>query len=293
MINAYIYSPDKKTCPSDKWDYGLVKELFEINNIETKKVFELPECDRAFVVVSGPHLDMSCTWFDNKEIIYEEKISNELQRISRVVLFITGDESGTFDVEKIKHNNIEIWVQYPHEKHEKYNKLPLGSPEHIKRNIPKYKNKDFDLFFSGQITHQRRKELDLNIKKINNVLYNATDGFAKGYAFAEYYEKMSSAKIVPCPSGAVVIDSFRLYEAIEMMCMPIADLVTSGGKDFNFYNFVFGSNFPIDVTNNWANLKTIVPNLLNNYPNNMHQIVCWWIKYKRDLAIKIMRQINE
>jgi hypothetical protein len=24
----------------------------------------------------------------------------------------------------------------------------------------------------------------------------------------------------------------------------------------------------------------------------MHDVVAWWIKYKRDLSIKIMRQVN-
>ena len=37
----------------------------------------------------------------------------------------------------------------------------------------------------------------------------------------------------------------------------------------------------------------LVPELLNNYPDNMHQAVSWWIKHKRDLGIKIMRQVNE
>jgi hypothetical protein len=35
-----------------------------------------------------------------------------------------------------------------------------------------------------------------------------------------------------------------------------------------------------------------LPDLLKNYQSEMHQIVCWWIKYKRDLSIEIMRQVN-
>jgi len=36
----------------------------------------------------------------------------------------------------------------------------------------------------------------------------------------------------------------------------------------------------------------LAPELLGHYPTNMHKIVTWWIKYKRDLGIKSMGQIN-
>jgi hypothetical protein len=25
----------------------------------------------------------------------------------------------------------------------------------------------------------------------------------------------------------------------------------------------------------------------------MHQVVCWWLKYKRDFGFKVMRQLHE
>jgi hypothetical protein len=103
---------------------------------------------------------------------------------------------------------------------------------------------------------------------------------------------MFISKIVPCPSGAEVIDSFRFYEAIEMLCLPIGDEVDSKDNKTNFYNFLFGVNFPVTTVDNWNRIKKIMPGLLNEYPYNMHQTVCWWIKYKRDLSIKIMRQVN-
>jgi len=282
MINAYLYSVKEEDCASDKWDYGLIKEIFNKNNIKPVKTTSLPKTERAFVVIPGP-----------QNVDYEEIISNELNNIDRVVLFITGDESATFDVDKIIHNNIEIWIQYPHQKHEKYNKLPVGVPQHLKNNLPEYQDKSYDVFFAGQITHQRRQELSKVMPTIENSFYKPTDGFAQGLKPKTYYDKMFLSKIVPCPSGAEVIDSFRFYEAIEMLCLPIGDKIDSKGNETNFYNFVFQTDFPIEITDNWKNIKKIVPSLLNNYPHNMHQVVCWWIKYKRDLSIKIMDQINE
>jgi hypothetical protein len=281
-IKTFLYSVNEQDCASDKWDYGLLKEIFDKNNIKQIKVTSLPECDRAFVVIPGP-----------QNIEYEEDISKELSKIKRVVLFITGDESATFNVDKINHKNIEIWIQYPHKKHYKYNKLPIGVPQHLSKLLPRYQNKVYDVFFSGQITHQRRQELAKVMPKIPNSFYKPTKGFAEGLEPKEYYNIMSMSKIVPCPSGAEVIDSFRFYEAIEMLCLPIGDRLDSKGINTDFFNFVFENDHPIKTFNNWQDLINLLPGLINDYQFEMHKIVCWWIKYKRDLSIKILEQINE
>jgi hypothetical protein len=103
---------------------------------------------------------------------------------------------------------------------------------------------------------------------------------------------MSISKIVPCPSGAEVIDSFRFYEAIEMLCLPIGDRINSKGINTDFFNFVFEDRHSIRSVENWQHLHNLLPDLLKNYQSEMHQIVCWWIKYKRNLSIEIMGQVN-
>ena len=281
MINAYLYSFKQEDCAADKWDYGLLKQFFNKNNIKPDRVTTLPNTDRAFVVIPGP-----------QNIDYEDQISEELSKISRVVLFITGDESATFKIDKIKHDNIEIWIQYPHRKHSQYNKLALGVPQHLSNNLPQYQDKSCDVFFSGQITHQRRQELATVMPEIPNSFYNPTTGFAEGLSPKRYYDKMFLSKIVPCPSGAMVIDSFRFYEAIEMLCLPIGDKLDSKMQRTDFFNFLFQGEHSIKTVENWQNLPDLLPELLNNYTFEMHQVVCWWIKYKRDLFNELMRQVN-
>jgi hypothetical protein len=281
MINAYLYSFKQEDCAADKWDYGLLKQFFNKNKIKPDRVTTLPNVDRAFVVIPGP-----------QNIDYEDQISEELNKISRVVLFITGDESATFKVDKIKHDNIEIWIQYPHRKHSQYNKLALGVPQHLSNNLPQYQDKSYDVFFSGQITHQRRQELATVMPEIPNSFYNPTTGFAEGLSPKRYYDKMFLSKIVPCPSGAMVIDSFRFYEAIEMLCLPVGDRLDSKMQNTDFFNFLFQGEHSIETVDNWKKLPNLLPELLNNYRFEMHQMVCWWIKYKRDLFNELMRQIN-
>jgi len=280
-IKTYLYSFNEEDCAADKWDYGLLKEMFNKYSIEQIKVSSLPITDRAFVVIPGP-----------QNIGHEEHISKELQNIYRLVLFITGDEEGVFDIDKIDHPNAEIWIQYPHKKHEAYNKLPIGAPQHLKNNLPEYKTKTYNVFFAGQITHQRRQQLAGAIALVNNALYKPTDGFAKGDKPIYYYDNLASSRIAACPAGAVSVDSFRLYEAIEMMSFPVADLRNSNGVLDNFYKRVFDEVIPFNRIKDWNQLPNLTLSLLTEYPNNMHNVVCWWIKYKRDLGIKLMRQVN-
>lgn len=279
---AFLYSIEGYALPNHKDDFGFVNEAFVKNGIIAEEAFSLPVMDKAFVVVSGS--DMR-----NKE----STVSTELNNISKVVLFITSDECGDFRVDKIVHPDIKIWVQSPYPKHEKYFKMPIGAPLMLKNNLPEYTEKTSDMFFAGQITHQRRQQLARAIGYLNNVDYVPTAGFMQGDSPDIYYKKMSKAKIVPAPAGNVTIDSFRLYEALEMLCLPIADTKDSSGVDFDFWNYTFGEEVPLPKTNNWYFLIDILVNSIDNYPANMHKAVSWWIKYKRDFSNKIMEQINE
>jgi len=281
MIKAYLYSHDGKDYASDKWDYGLIKEIFDKYEINQIKVTKIPEGDKAFVVIPGPQTAGN-----------EDRLSKELNKLSRVVLFINGDENARFDVDKINHPNIEIWIQYPHKKHAAYNKMPIGVPQHLNDNAPEYKEKEYDVYFGGQITHQRRVELSHVMPTLKNSLYGPTAGFSQGDKPKDYYAKLASAKIAPCPSGAAVIDTFRFFESIELLTLPVADTINPKGIQTDFYKDMFGVNVPFNYVSNWNELNKLVPKLLDQYPNNMHQVVCWWIKQKRDLGIKIMRQIN-
>ena len=278
---CYLYSFNEQDCAADKWDYGLLKEIFDKYDVDQVRVTSIPNTDRGFVIVPGP-----------QNLGHEEDINTQIQNLSRVVLFITGDEEGKFDTSKINHPNADIWIQYPHEKHNNYNKLPIGVPQHLKNLAPKYHSKDNDLYFGGQITHSRRQQLAKAIQTMPNALFKPTAGFAQGDKPIDYYRTLPSAKVAPVPSGAIVIDSFRFYEAIEMLCLPIADRIDPNGNYVEFYKNVFWYDIPVVHVSNWSELSSLVPKLLKEYPNNMHQLVAWWIKYKRDLGIKIMGQVN-
>lgn len=281
QYKAYIFSTNPLDSADGKWDYELLRLSFGRNHVEQIVVSSIPKDDRAFVVIPG-----------QGNAGNEEQINKELANLNRAVLFITGDECALFNTDAIKHPNISIWVQYPHQKHEKYNRFFIGVPQHLKNNLPDYPIKEYDIYFGGQITHQRRQELAKVMPAMKNALYCPTEGFAQGDPPKEYYRKLSSAKIAPAPSGAQVIDSFRFFEAIEMLTLPIGDLKDPQGREINFYDYVNVKSVPVELTRDWRELSKIVQELMTDYPHNLHKIVCWWLKYKRDFAFKIMEDLN-
>ena len=279
---AFLLSFEGLCFANDKDDFGFVEEAFNKNNIKILKVFSLPKIDRAFVVLSGSDLAGM-----------EKLVSNELLSINKIVLFITSDECGEFDVERIHHPDIIIWKQYPYKRHGKYFKMPIGAPMTMKKDIPEYTSKTNEVFFAGQITHRRRRQLAKAIKNLKIDNYLATPGFMQGDPRSIYYSKMIASMVVPAPAGIASVDSFRFYEALEMLALPIGDTKTSRGKHFDFWEFLFDGKAPTPKTDDWNNLGDILSSIQSNYPDNMHQAVSWWIKYKRDFSNKIMEQINE
>ena len=280
-VKCYSITPKGKGFPDEKWDFGFLQEAFTRNHIEVIQTKVLSELDRAFVVAAG------FEWTGLEDILNEN-----LCKINRLVLFITADELGAFNVDKISHPNAEIWVQYPYPRHEAYNKLPLGVPNHKDNVIPDYPEKTTDIYFAGQITHRRRQEIAQALKRLPNAVYKLTKRFAQGETPKDYYRLLASSKFAPAPAGNATIDSFRFYEGLEMLSLPIADRISSVGEDYGFWEILF-KDMPICQIQNWNKLRLLVPQLLEDYPANMHRAVSWWIKQKRDFAYKIMEQINE
>ena len=62
---------------------------------------------------------------------------------------------------------------------------------------------------------------------------------------------------VPCPRGALIIDSFRVTEALEAGCIPIVE-------KSNYWKNMHGADFPAIQIDNWHE----VPNIMQQYVSN-------------------------
>lgn len=285
-INAYFLSMNPEANAHDQWDAGFILDILELIDADITDVVELEKQDRAVVIIPARH-----------HTGLEAEINKEINKVGNVVLVCLGDEEAEFEVELIEHPNIMVIIQNPHMgRHDNYNKLGTGYPQHMREHLPEKIHKDLNVYFSGQITHIRRRELaDVLIAyedQDKSTRLVRTKGFTQGEAPRDYYSYMTSAKIAPAPSGAVIPDSFRLFEALECMAVPIADEVSPTKAMPGYWDWLFGDITPLPKITEWDRIFGLIPELLDEWPHNMHKITAWYIWYKRNFALKVMEQLN-
>lgn len=236
---------------------------------------------------------------------YVDAINQDISNLKWVILMLTGDEENIFPVDKLKHDNMIVYVMSPRENLDKskFRVLGTGYPPQLREHVnhtdaPK---KYFDWFFSGQITHERR---ELMAAQLNNMHNDAkenklfghssfTQGFTQGMPHKEYYSDMASAKTAPCPSGPETPDTFRLFEALELGCVPIADtLVSKGGFSNKYWSFFFDENPPFPVIENYDDLPGYIEDCVHQYPRLNNRVFAWWQRKKRDLAYTLLNDIK-
>lgn len=292
-MNAYFLSLNPEANALRQWDAGFLLDFLKGNmwqpsnwqDFEIKEVTSLPKDERAIVVIPARH---------HKGL--EEQVNKELQHIDNVVLFCLGDEEAEFYIEKIQHPSIHIWIQNGHiGKHDNYNKIGTGYPQHIKQFLSDKIKKDLNMYFAGQVTHQRRLELiDVALHyeaEVGDSRVVRTKGFTQGEPPKDYYKYMCRAKVVPCPSGAIIPDSFRFFEALECMSIPVADTKTPTGEVMHYWDWLFNEEIPIPQVSEWDRLYGIMYESLENWPMNMHRQTAWWILFKRKFANKVWEQL--
>lgn len=289
-MNVYYLSLKEETPNRGYWDYGFLDDYingrlwktYEWVDYVQHEVSELPEDETAIVVLPARH-----------HAGFEEKVNIQLQRIKKVVLFLMGDEESSFDIDKINHPDINIWVQNPNPiHHERYNRIGTGYPQSIRKLDGTEYKKDLNVYFSGQITHKKREEMWQELKDYPEAVMNKTEGFTQGVTPEQYYSFMTRAKVVPSPAGAVIPDSFRLYEALECMAIPVADNVNSSETIHNYWKWLFKEDPPFLKVNNKEEWVDKVNQAVESYNELVQKQTAWWIKYKRDFAYKIQEQLK-
>lgn len=283
-MKAYALSFNESSI-LDQWDSGFLLDMLEQIGIKPIPVKRLEKAENAIVIIPARH---------HKGM--ENQIQKELDKINNCIFFALGDEEAEFNVHKIRANY--IYVQNPHPgQHDMYDRIGTGYPPQIKLLDEVSFKKDFNVFFSGQNTHTRRQQA---LKHLNNFadfhegleIYE-TKGFTQGLSHKEYYDRMARAKIAPCPSGAVIPDSFRLFEAFESMAVAIADEVNPSGSIQEYWDWLFEEVNPIIKIKDWSEVGGKILEILEDWDSIVQKQTCWWLLYKRNFRLRLVSQLNE
>ncbi len=253
------------------WDQNIVRRLLDgdlyPHSLQVKHHAGYPNTDGAILVIPGRY------WAT-------ERINEAIHRYRWVLAFRVSDEEDLFDINQIEHPNMRWWVQTPRPDRD-YGAARLfgvGYPPHFNHLEPRERN--LNVFLSAQDTHQRRHDCFNSLEGIHGRVHR-TPGFTQGMDPAEYRDCMLAAKIVPAPSGAVSVDSFRFWEALEAGAVPVADTVSPVDGLTDYWRRVFGE-VPFPTVQDWSQVSWAA--LLDEWPANAAKVADWYAGYKRTLA---------
>ena len=258
---------------SDKWIYDiLLKIQFDI--IQSEK--ELESNDTLIIVDS--------------DIERKNKLYIKLKLIcSKIFLIHLGDESGIYDLSSIYNNFNFVWRTFCSNKYFKNKQvscLPIGyksgtffEKQEIER---KYK-----WAFIGTPHKSSRHDLLFQLSTIKPSYCYKTKKFNdKIMEINEMNEILSSTEFIPCPSGFVHPETYRLYESLECGCIPIVE------NAYKYYDRLFPNN-PFLKVDKWIEAKAVIEKWGRpQIKYKREECEVWWKQHKNQLQEFIKNKIN-
>lgn len=230
-----------------------------------------------------------------------EQVNELIAPLPWVVLILTSDEESTFDATAVQHPNVRLWVMTPRPDRtypDGTRFIGEGFNAATRPTLAGIGNRDrtTDVYLAGQNTHTRRHELfktlDGSPRSWSRDV-TATPGFMQGHDRDEYLSRMASAKVAPCPSGPATPDSFRLFEALEAGCVPLADMTAPGAYPERGYWDMVLPGAPFEQVAHWHEVEKYIATALHGWPRNAAECQAWWVRHKRRMALDLLDDVAE
>ena len=256
---------------SNKW----IEEILKKINYQTIKSETEIEKDDTLIIVDSS-VEKKVDFYTKLKLIS-----------SKIFLFHLGDEAASFNLSSVYNNCNYIWRTFCTNRYFTSNKIkciPLGYKSGVIFN--KNDNKKYKWAFVGTPHKSSRHDLLFQFSEIKPFFCHKTEKFdTKIISVEEMSKVLSLTEFMPCPSGFVHPDSYRLYEALECECIPIVE------NSYNFFDRFFPNN-PFIKINKWSEAKPI----LNGWDKNQikkkrEECISWWAGYKNTLQEIIKNKI--
>jgi hypothetical protein len=215
---------------------------------------------------------------------------NQTLRHSPTLTIITADEASELPADLL-HPDTPVWCQTlrPGAYQRGVTPFPLGYPPDTRELISQQgfppPDKDIWWWFSGQITHERRRQAADALQGLPGGEFHSTEGFTLGLPRPAYLERMNRARIIPCPSGPETQDTFRLWEALAAGAIPLADAATPSRNDGYWQALCPDAPFPI--VEDWGKVRPLIEELAAGWPHTGNRVAAWWSRYRRQWAKRL------
>ena len=222
------------------------------------------------------------------------KFCEDTAHLKWILLFVTANEEGNSNYHKSLSPNCKVWLQTPHRHQTCDRAIPWGWTPNCR--VDAWPERTLDYSFAGQITHKRRWDLMEALPEVAMVNrkweFHGSDGFAKGISQAEYYGLMARSKVIPCPSGPVTVDSFRVCEALELGAVPILDTWSPRGPYPEYWQRVFPRH-PFETLDNWRMFPFQLEHILRNWSMVSEVVQRYWAQWKAKQKEFLLADLKE
>ena len=211
---------------------------------------------------------------------------------SKLYLINLGDESGQKNVIKNYDFFDHVWRSYINNNHKSISKitfLPAGYKSGIEKINNNSEKRNYKWAFIGTAHKASRQDLLYHFSKIKGGYVHQTKKFGdeKSMGSSEMGKIISSTHFIPCPNGFHHPETYRLYEALELGCIPIVE------STYEYYKSIFPDH-PFFTVEKWADGKKIVEECGDKQIlNKRESCKKWWKEYKEKIQQSFFQIIEK
>lgn len=249
--------------------------LKNINTIEILSLDQLKNDDDLIIVDSK---------INNKESFYLD-LSKKCRKI---YLFHLGDEGALEKKDIIYGCCKHAWRTFFWNSIKKYKNcsfIPLGYKSFDKVPKKKISEKKYLWSYLGTIHHASRYDLNYQLRKVEPSFVKKTQAFGSADSLdsKSYYNILNDSIFTPIPIGFIHPETYRLFECLEIGCIPIVE------NPKKFFDMLFPNN-PFIKIELWKEAKIIIEDFRNNtqlLEKKREDCINWWdqtkLKYQKEI----------
>lgn len=158
--------------------------------------------------------------------------------------------------------------------------VPVGYRNNTGNSMRPADERQYAWSFAGNITSSRfamAKALETFAPHFMTYT-GGVKGITKNLSKAEFDAVLENTVFAPCPMGNATIETTRVYESLELGCIPLVELRLT----LDYYGNLLGPN-PIPAFRSWPEARRFAEHLYQDKPSllaKQAEVMDWWRTYK-------------
>lgn len=197
------------------------------------------------------------------------------------------DESTRDDIDSYRHAQFVLRNYYREGMLPKVMHIPLGYNDNFTdvTDNPSVADRKYTWSYVGERWDHNRNIMASAMNTVPNGNLYVVHHSGPRMSVVDMSKLYRNSIFVPCPRGAIIIDNFRVTEALEAGCIPIVERSDYWAK-------MHGANPPLIQISNWAEVPAIIADLTKD-PNRLEMIRLSCKKWWEDRKGLITEQVED